>query len=252
MVADELKEILDKISEKKHTYICDLLHSQKNTFLLINLLERKLKIDINISGISNFSFEEILNVINQNINSKDNNLIFNKNCYIESLYEICKALLIDADFIFLSDWIFNYIHIDNHIYNNINYLSAIDDYSEEFGLKLNKEVDNNFFDFIFKQVNDEKLCLARIDAFYCPWNKAYNKEHTYHFLVIFDINVDEKYFLCKDPFVSKNRFYKIPYRLINDMITNVFCYERVEVNKKLNERSMLECLVSKKSDSNNK
>lgn len=243
MLEEELRGLLNEIFNNS-VDVENILKSQKKTFLLITALEKKYKKDINIFGIQKFTLHELLKYINKSIDSENYQLFFNKNCYVESLYEICKSFIIETDFIFLSDWVFNYKCIDKYIYNNINYLNTIDDFSETFGLKLKDEANNQFLKLIFKQIDNEKICLAKIDTYYCPWNKAYKNMHSNHFLIIFDYIEKDKVLLCKDPFASKYEFYEIPYELINDIVITLLCYEKINAVKRMDKKNILKCLLS--------
>ena len=87
---------------------------------------------------------------------------------------------------------------DENIYNKLKpniYMTLDEFFSEIYGLKI-YYVDNVY------EFGKNDIKIAKLDAFECPWNIAYHKNHIDHYVIIDSICREKGYIICKDSYLG--------------------------------------------------
>ena len=157
--------------------------------------------------------------------------IIGNNCFNVSLNEICKFLDINNRFIFLTIWTFEYNLECEKIYEKLLPTMTNTNCYEYFGIKMTLSAHKkDALNSIINEVNsNEKICLAKVDAYYCNWNKAYGKEHLPHYFIIFDIDYKYEKILCRDPYISNDKIFEVNFNKVEQLVKGVLYCTRTEV-----------------------
>ena len=131
--------------------------------------------------------------------------IQNMDCFQHCIYNISNKDLFFACLSTVISWGFLYtgnsqtigkcIEHPTHIYVNTLIREQLNMPISFFSNKL------SFMDLKKIEWDNEKIIFG-IDAYYCPWNLAFQKEHINHFIVAISIDKKKETIICIDPFVS--------------------------------------------------
>lgn len=177
------------------------------------------------------------------------------NCFQTAYAPICIENEVDPSIMFLWGWGFAYEKKDRKIYNNLKFSYSMDtlEYLDKYaGLQIEEIGGQNQGDDlleILSDVLDKKLyVVAGMDAFYCPWNLAYQKMHTDHFVNIVGVDFGKKILVCRDWFYDTETMFELPTECFEG-IFSVKKIERKKIEKSQQEQVIFELVKAYKEPS---
>ena len=172
-------------------------------------------------------------------------------CLQATLKNIFDYYSIEDKFLFINDWTFIYGKKNNNIQfgrrvkvnYNIDILKKF--YERGYGFKIEaREGIKDVLGQIEKEIQYGKPVLVKIDSYWCPWNRAYQKFHIDHFFVVIGIN--ESDFICIDSYFSDHIEY-LPIKYIKHCQLG---FISLESEKKKIDKTNIINLMNKSLESN--
>ena len=139
------------------------------------------------------------------------------NCFQTAYAPILKKNDIDVSIMFLWGWSFKYVNEYEKLYEKPRNAYSRD--TEQFlntytGLLISDidyKVDGKeIVRTVDKETASDVDFVLGIDAFNCPWNKAFRKMHINHFVTVIGADVNSNTLKCIDWFSGKTDIYDLP------------------------------------------
>lgn len=92
-------------------------------------------------------------------------------------------------------------------------------------IQANSNKLNGAWACIEKQLEENKILLLGIDAFYCPWNPAYNLGHIIHYLIPKKVIYEDEVIECYEPFHNPG-YRRLPFKSLAEGYADSFIFER--------------------------